>query len=76
MTLMATIVLLAAPTAQSQVKGKPAPEEQTGLKVGAKAPKSALFATRPPEARPWVCPTQEGHQYGSGPTRLDLRESK
>ena len=29
-------------TASSQGKGKPAPEEQTGLKVGAKAPKFTL----------------------------------
>jgi cytochrome oxidase Cu insertion factor (SCO1/SenC/PrrC family) len=35
-------VLLAAPTAWSQVKGKPAPEDQTGLKVGAKAPTFTL----------------------------------
>jgi cytochrome oxidase Cu insertion factor (SCO1/SenC/PrrC family) len=42
MALAAVVVLLAAPTAFSQGKGKPAPEEQTGLEVGAKAPKFAL----------------------------------
>jgi cytochrome oxidase Cu insertion factor (SCO1/SenC/PrrC family) len=42
MALAAVVVLLAAPTAISQVKGKPAPEEQTGLKVGAKAPTFTL----------------------------------
>jgi cytochrome oxidase Cu insertion factor (SCO1/SenC/PrrC family) len=42
MTLAATVVLLAAPIARSQENAKPAPEEQTGLKVGAKAPKFAL----------------------------------
>jgi cytochrome oxidase Cu insertion factor (SCO1/SenC/PrrC family) len=42
MTLAAAVVLLAAPTAWSQAKGKPAPEEQTGLKVGEKAPKFTL----------------------------------
>ena len=42
MTLAAALVLLAAPTAWPQGKGKPAPEEQTGLKVGAKAPSFTL----------------------------------
>jgi cytochrome oxidase Cu insertion factor (SCO1/SenC/PrrC family) len=42
MALAATVVLLAAPTAFSQGVGKPAPEEHTGLKVGAKAPKFTL----------------------------------
>ena len=42
MALAAAVVLLAAPTARCQGKGKPAPEEQTGLKVGAKAPKFTL----------------------------------
>jgi cytochrome oxidase Cu insertion factor (SCO1/SenC/PrrC family) len=42
MTLAAAVVLLAAATAWSQGKGKPAPEEQTGLKVGAKAPPFTL----------------------------------
>ena len=42
MALAAAVVLLAAPTAWSQGKGKPAPEEQTGLKVGEKAPKFTL----------------------------------
>jgi cytochrome oxidase Cu insertion factor (SCO1/SenC/PrrC family) len=40
--LGAAVVLLAASTARSQAKGKPAPDEQTGLSVGAKAPKFAL----------------------------------
>jgi cytochrome oxidase Cu insertion factor (SCO1/SenC/PrrC family) len=47
--LAAAVVLLAAPTAWSQGKGKPAPEEQTGLKVGETAPKFTLK-------------DQEGHQ--------------
>jgi cytochrome oxidase Cu insertion factor (SCO1/SenC/PrrC family) len=34
--------LLAAPNAWAQGKGKPAPEEQTGLKVGEKAPAFGL----------------------------------
>jgi cytochrome oxidase Cu insertion factor (SCO1/SenC/PrrC family) len=42
MTLAAAVVLLAPPTAWSQGKGKPAPEEQTGLKVGETAPKFTL----------------------------------
>jgi cytochrome oxidase Cu insertion factor (SCO1/SenC/PrrC family) len=42
MALAALVVLLAAPTAWPQDKGKPAPEEQTGLKVGAKAPSFTL----------------------------------
>ncbi len=42
MALAAAVVLLAAPTAFSQGKGKPAPDEQTGLKVGEKAPKFTL----------------------------------
>jgi cytochrome oxidase Cu insertion factor (SCO1/SenC/PrrC family) len=41
-TLAAAVVLLTAPTAWSQGKGKPAPEEQTGLKVGVKAPPFTL----------------------------------
>jgi cytochrome oxidase Cu insertion factor (SCO1/SenC/PrrC family) len=40
--LAAAIVLLAATTAWSQAKGKPAPEDQTGPKVGAKAPAFTL----------------------------------
>jgi cytochrome oxidase Cu insertion factor (SCO1/SenC/PrrC family) len=40
--LAAAALLLFAPTAWSQGKGKPAPEEQTGLEVGAKAPKFTL----------------------------------
>ena len=42
MTFAATVVLVAAPAAWSQGKGKPAPEEQTGVKVGEKAPKFTL----------------------------------
>ncbi len=42
MALAAAVVLLAVPTAGAQGKGKPAPEEQPGLKVGAKAPKFTL----------------------------------
>ena len=42
MALAAAVVLLAAPNAWSQDKGKPAPEEQTGLTVGTKAPKFTL----------------------------------
>jgi cytochrome oxidase Cu insertion factor (SCO1/SenC/PrrC family) len=42
MTLAAAVVLLAVPSAWSQGKGKPAPEEQTGLKVGESAPKFTL----------------------------------
>jgi cytochrome oxidase Cu insertion factor (SCO1/SenC/PrrC family) len=40
--LVLAFALLASPFVQAQVKGKPAPEEQTGLKVGAKAPKFTL----------------------------------
>jgi cytochrome oxidase Cu insertion factor (SCO1/SenC/PrrC family) len=40
--LAAAVVLLAAPAAWGQGKGKPAPEAQTGLKVGAKAPTFTL----------------------------------
>jgi cytochrome oxidase Cu insertion factor (SCO1/SenC/PrrC family) len=42
LTLAAAVVLLAAPTAFSQGKAKPAPNENTGLKVGEKAPKFTL----------------------------------
>jgi cytochrome oxidase Cu insertion factor (SCO1/SenC/PrrC family) len=42
MTLAAAIVLLAAPIAFSQEKGKPASDEQSGAKVGEKAPKFTL----------------------------------
>jgi cytochrome oxidase Cu insertion factor (SCO1/SenC/PrrC family) len=42
MALAAAVALLAAPDAWSQGKGKPAPEEQTGLTVGTKAPKFTL----------------------------------
>jgi cytochrome oxidase Cu insertion factor (SCO1/SenC/PrrC family) len=41
MALAAAVVLPAA-QAVAQGKGKPAPEEQTGLQVGAKAPKFTL----------------------------------
>jgi cytochrome oxidase Cu insertion factor (SCO1/SenC/PrrC family) len=40
--LLAAALLLVATTAWSQTKGKPAPEEQTGLKVGEKAAKFTL----------------------------------
>jgi cytochrome oxidase Cu insertion factor (SCO1/SenC/PrrC family) len=39
---VAAALLLAAPIAWSQDKAKPAPDEQTGVKVGAKAPKFTL----------------------------------
>ena len=42
MAIAAVALLLVAPTARSQGKGTPAPEEQTGLKVGEKAPKFTL----------------------------------
>jgi thioredoxin-dependent peroxiredoxin len=42
LTLAAAVVLLAAPATFSQTKAKPAPEEQTGLKVGEKAPTFTL----------------------------------
>jgi cytochrome oxidase Cu insertion factor (SCO1/SenC/PrrC family) len=42
MALAAAVALLAAPTVRAQSKGKPAPLEQTGLKVGERAPKFAL----------------------------------
>jgi cytochrome oxidase Cu insertion factor (SCO1/SenC/PrrC family) len=40
--LAAVVVLLAAPAAWSQGEAKPAPEEQTGLTVGKRAPKFTL----------------------------------
>jgi cytochrome oxidase Cu insertion factor (SCO1/SenC/PrrC family) len=36
------VLLMAAPAAWSQGQAKPAPEEQTGLKVGEPAPKFTL----------------------------------
>ena len=36
------LMLLAAPDVRAQGSGKPAPEEQTGLKVGEKAPRFTL----------------------------------
>jgi cytochrome oxidase Cu insertion factor (SCO1/SenC/PrrC family) len=42
MTLAAAVVVLAVPSAWSQGKGKPAPEEQTHPTVGEPAPKFAL----------------------------------
>ena len=42
MALGATILLLATASGFAQDKGKPAPEEQTGLKVGEKAPAFTL----------------------------------
>ncbi len=43
MAFAAAVVLLAASTTWSQVKEKPAPDEQTGVKVGEKAPKFTLM---------------------------------
>lgn len=40
--LAAAVALLAATTLSAQERGKPAPEELTGLKVGAKAPRFTL----------------------------------
>jgi cytochrome oxidase Cu insertion factor (SCO1/SenC/PrrC family) len=40
--LVLTFSLLSAPDLRAQGKAKPAPEEQTGLKAGAKAPKFTL----------------------------------
>ena len=42
MALAAAFALLAATTGWAQGKGKPAPEEQTGLKVGETAPRFTL----------------------------------
>jgi cytochrome oxidase Cu insertion factor (SCO1/SenC/PrrC family) len=42
MALVLVLTLLAAPNASAQGKGKPAPEGQTGLTVGTKAPKFTL----------------------------------
>jgi cytochrome oxidase Cu insertion factor (SCO1/SenC/PrrC family) len=42
MALAAAVLLLAGPTAHAQGKARPAPEEQTGLKVGEKAPRFTL----------------------------------
>jgi len=42
MALGLAFALLATPAAWAQTKGKPAPEELTGLKVGEKAPKFTL----------------------------------
>jgi cytochrome oxidase Cu insertion factor (SCO1/SenC/PrrC family) len=42
MTLAAAVLLLAAPMAFSQAKGKAASDEQSGVKVGEKAPKFTL----------------------------------
>lgn len=41
-TLAAVVLLLTPPAAWPQQKGKPASEEQTGLKVGATAPRFTL----------------------------------
>jgi cytochrome oxidase Cu insertion factor (SCO1/SenC/PrrC family) len=38
MALVLTVSLLSAANLRAQGQGKPAPEEQTGLKVGEKAP--------------------------------------
>jgi cytochrome oxidase Cu insertion factor (SCO1/SenC/PrrC family) len=40
--LVSALSLLCAANARAQDKGKPAPEEQTGLKVGETAPKFTL----------------------------------
>jgi cytochrome oxidase Cu insertion factor (SCO1/SenC/PrrC family) len=42
MAMATAALLLVASSAWSQTKGKPAPEEQTGPKVGTKAPKFTL----------------------------------
>jgi cytochrome oxidase Cu insertion factor (SCO1/SenC/PrrC family) len=42
MALSVTLALLAAMNVRAQDGGKPAPEEQSGLKVGAKAPEFTL----------------------------------
>lgn len=42
MALVLALSLLSAPDLRAQAKGKPAPEEQTGLRVGEKAPKFTL----------------------------------
>jgi cytochrome oxidase Cu insertion factor (SCO1/SenC/PrrC family) len=42
LALVALLTLCAAPTVWAQTKGEPAPEGQTGLKVGAEAPKFTL----------------------------------
>lgn len=39
---LAAVALLPGPMVWAQGKGQPAPEEQTGLKVGEKAPKFTL----------------------------------
>jgi len=42
MALMLAFTLLSAPILRAQIKGKPAPEGQSGLKVGARAPMFSL----------------------------------
>ena len=42
MALAAAVMLICATAAPAQQKGKPAPDEQTGLAVGSKAPGFAL----------------------------------
>ena len=42
MALAAAVALVAAPAVWAQSKGKPAPEEQTGVKVGTVAPAFTL----------------------------------
>jgi len=42
MALALAFSLITAPDLRAQGKGKPAPEEQTGLKVGEKAPRLTL----------------------------------
>ena len=42
MALMLAVLLSVSADLRAQGKGRPAPEEQTGLEVGAKAPKFTL----------------------------------
>jgi cytochrome oxidase Cu insertion factor (SCO1/SenC/PrrC family) len=42
MALVLAFSLISSPDLRAQAKGKPAPEEQTGLKVGEKAPRFTL----------------------------------
>jgi cytochrome oxidase Cu insertion factor (SCO1/SenC/PrrC family) len=41
-SLVLVLSLASAPDLRAQAEGRPAPEEQTGLKVGTKAPKFTL----------------------------------
>ncbi len=51
LTLAAALVLLAVPATFSQTKGKPAPDENTGLKVGEKRRSSPSRIRRARSAR-------------------------